>query len=226
MRCWPGRGGSRPVSGHALHELSCPRGCGKAHPVATLVTGGREAAGGAAHLSGREAAADTSMATYTGHWPSGRRSFRKQRTVNPPIAPARYNFLCSLKAACGRPPYPLAETAGCVTAVSVGTRTGGPLPQSSGRVHRDTAAACGGHHGPIGRPPRACRGHYGRPCTCCGSFDRALWKQRGLLGCAGERSAGSAAVLWGVPDSTEQSDLSQNSLPPALAVTYDLVAVH
>jgi hypothetical protein len=28
----PGRGGSRPVSGHALHELSCPRGCGNAHP--------------------------------------------------------------------------------------------------------------------------------------------------------------------------------------------------
>ena len=79
----PGRGGSRPVSGHALHELSCPRGCHKAHPVATLMTGGREAAGGAAHLSGREAAADTSMATCTGHWPSGRRSFRKQRTVNP-----------------------------------------------------------------------------------------------------------------------------------------------
>ena len=33
-------------------------------PVATLVTGGREAAGGAAHLSGREAAADTNMATF------------------------------------------------------------------------------------------------------------------------------------------------------------------
>ena len=89
----PGRGGSRPVSGHALHELSCPRGCHKAHPVATLMTGGREAAGGAAHLSGREAAADTRMATCTGHWPSGRRSFRKQRTVNPPIVPARKNFL-------------------------------------------------------------------------------------------------------------------------------------
>jgi hypothetical protein len=57
-------------------------------PVATLVTGGREAAGGAAHLSAREAAADTSMATYTGHWPSGRRSFRKQRTVNPLMVPA------------------------------------------------------------------------------------------------------------------------------------------
>jgi hypothetical protein len=64
-------------------------------PVATLVTGGREAAGGAAHLSGREAAADTSMATYTGHWPSGRRSFRKQRTVNPLTGATRYKFPCS-----------------------------------------------------------------------------------------------------------------------------------
>jgi hypothetical protein len=91
----PGRGGSRPVSGHALHELSCPRAAARPTPVATLVTGGREAAGGAAHLSGREAAADTSMATYTGHWPSGRRSFRKQRTVNPLMVPARYNFLYS-----------------------------------------------------------------------------------------------------------------------------------
>jgi hypothetical protein len=36
---------------------------------------------------------DTSVATCAGHSPSGRRSFRKQRTVNPPIAPARYNFL-------------------------------------------------------------------------------------------------------------------------------------
>jgi hypothetical protein len=104
---------------------------------------------------------------------------------------------------------------------------GGPLPQSSGRLHRDTAAACGGHHGPTGRPPRACRGHYGRPRTCCGSSDRALWKQRGPLGCAGERSGPLCGCsVGGVPDSTEQSDLSQNSLPPALAVTYDLVAVH
>ena len=61
-------------------------------PVATLVTGGREAAGGAAHLYGREAAADTSMVTYTGHWPSGRRSFRKQRTVNPPLASTRWGL--------------------------------------------------------------------------------------------------------------------------------------
>jgi hypothetical protein len=30
---------------------------------------------------------DTSVATCAGHRPSGGRSFRKQRTVNPPIAP-------------------------------------------------------------------------------------------------------------------------------------------
>jgi hypothetical protein len=75
---------------------------------------------------------------------------------------------------------------------------GGPLPQSSGRLHRDMAAACGGHHGPIGRPPRACRGHYGRPRTCCGSSDRALWKQRGPLGCAGERSGPLCGCSVGV----------------------------
>jgi hypothetical protein len=57
-------------------------------------------------------AADTSMATESslsacaGHLPSGRRSFRKQRTVNPPTAPARYNFLYpSFQGRpCGRPP--------------------------------------------------------------------------------------------------------------------------
>jgi hypothetical protein len=54
-----------------------------------------EAAG---HLPRRQTAADTSMATGTsltpwaGHQPFGRRSFRKQRTVNPLMIPARYNF--------------------------------------------------------------------------------------------------------------------------------------
>jgi hypothetical protein len=37
--------------------------------------------------------ADTGLATCAGHLPSGGRSFRKQRTVNPLIVPARYNFL-------------------------------------------------------------------------------------------------------------------------------------
>jgi hypothetical protein len=56
--------------------------------VSALVAGVREAAG---HPSGPEIAADTGLAMRAGHQPSGRRSFRKQRTVNPPIA--RYNFL-------------------------------------------------------------------------------------------------------------------------------------
>jgi hypothetical protein len=56
----------------------------------------RSAAG---HPSGRQTAADsrmaidTSLATCAEHRPSGGRSFRTQRTVNPPIAPARHNFL-------------------------------------------------------------------------------------------------------------------------------------
>jgi hypothetical protein len=36
---------------------------------------------------------DTSVATCAGRSPSGRRPFRKQRTVNPLMAPARYNLL-------------------------------------------------------------------------------------------------------------------------------------
>jgi hypothetical protein len=80
--------------------------------VSALVAGVREAAG---HPSGPQIAADTglaidtSLATCAGHQPSGRRSFGKQRTVNPPIAPARYNFLySSFKAGPGgRPPAAL-----------------------------------------------------------------------------------------------------------------------
>ena len=125
----PGRGGSRPVSGHALHELSCPRGCHKAHPVATLVTGGREAAGGAAHLSGREAAADTSMATCTGHWPSGRRSFRKQRTVNP----LTRSGSLQLPLLFSRPALRAAACGGRPRAGSHTTRAGGCRP-TLGRV--------------------------------------------------------------------------------------------
>jgi hypothetical protein len=42
-------------------------------------------------------AIDTGLARCAGHQPSGERSlegpFRKQRTVNPLMVPARYNFL-------------------------------------------------------------------------------------------------------------------------------------
>jgi hypothetical protein len=58
--------------------------------VSALMAGVRAAAG---HPSGPEIAADTGLATRAGHQPSGRRSSPKQRTVNPPIAPIRYNFL-------------------------------------------------------------------------------------------------------------------------------------
>jgi hypothetical protein len=154
-------------------------------------------------------------ATVTGHPSTGARNYRhagplrttslhspgplrKRRTVNPPTAPACYNCLCSSS----RPPaggrhVRWRTPRGCDRSVRRHA-DGGPLPQSSGRLHRDTAAACGGHHGPTGRPPRACRGHYGRPRTCCGSSDRALWKQRGPLGCAGERSGPLCGCSVGV----------------------------
>ena len=79
--------------------------------MSTLVAGVRSAAG---QPSGPQIAADTgiaidtSLATSAGHQPSGGRSSRKQRTVNPLIVPARCNFLYSssrsaLRAASGRP---------------------------------------------------------------------------------------------------------------------------
>jgi hypothetical protein len=61
-------------------------------------------------------AIDTSLATCVGHRPSGGRSFRKQRTVNPLMVPARYNFLYSSSrpalraAASGGRPRPSALT--------------------------------------------------------------------------------------------------------------------
>jgi hypothetical protein len=93
--------------------------CRKAHPGGHA---GDRWAGGAAHLSGREAAADTSMATCTGHWPSGRRSFRKQRTVNPLIVPARYNFLYAI---------PQDRPAGGLRPPSAGNTTSQVLPSSA-----------------------------------------------------------------------------------------------
>jgi hypothetical protein len=82
------------------------------HAVSTPVAGEREATG---YCPGRQSAVDTGMAIDTslarcaGHQPSGERSleppFRKQRTVNPLMVPARYNFLYSSQGRpCGRPP--------------------------------------------------------------------------------------------------------------------------
>jgi hypothetical protein len=57
--------------------------------VSTLVAGVRSAAGypsGPQIVADTGIAIDTSLATCAGHQPSGGRSFRKQRTVNPPLA--------------------------------------------------------------------------------------------------------------------------------------------
>jgi hypothetical protein len=123
---------SGTASGRASHTLPCPRGYRRDHHVSTPVAGGRWPVGGgreaAGHLSRPQPAADTSMATDTrlatcaghqpsGRLPSGRQSFQKQRTVNPPIALTRYNFLCSPSrpalraAACGGRPRPAATVA-------------------------------------------------------------------------------------------------------------------
>jgi hypothetical protein len=88
--------------------------------VSTLVAGVRSAAG---HPSGPQTAADTdmaidtSLATSAGHQPSGGQWFRKQRTVNPPIVPARYNFLYSSSSRpaggpCGDPSPPVRRQPG------------------------------------------------------------------------------------------------------------------
>ena len=86
-------------------------------------------------------AIDTSLATCAGHHPSGHhpsggRSFRKQRTVNPPIVPTRYNFLYSSS----RPALRAAACGGRPRAGSHTTATGQPaspsrevIPHADGR---------------------------------------------------------------------------------------------
>jgi hypothetical protein len=106
MACRSNSSGPVPAA-----QSPCPRGCRRGHYVSVLVPPGHRQPDTRPR---GPTAADTSMAIESslsacaGHLPSGRRSFRKQRTVNPPIAPARYNFLYSsfkagLRAACGRP---------------------------------------------------------------------------------------------------------------------------
>jgi hypothetical protein len=56
-------------------------------------------------------ATESSMSACVGHLPLGRRSFRKQRTVNPPTAPTRHHFLYApsrrpAKAPCSGCPRP------------------------------------------------------------------------------------------------------------------------
>jgi hypothetical protein len=84
-----GSSGSGPVSGRAPHQLPCPRWLPQEPPVSALVAGVREAAG---HSSEPDCRRHGPEACRTSA-PSGRRSFRKQRTVNPPLAPAHSDFL-------------------------------------------------------------------------------------------------------------------------------------
>jgi hypothetical protein len=69
-------------------------------------------------------ATGSSLATYAGHQPSGRRSFPKQRTVNPLTIPARYNFLYSSS----RPALRAAVSGGRPRAGSDATVTVGAQP--------------------------------------------------------------------------------------------------
>ena len=112
--------GTGPVSGCAARELPCPRGDHSDHYVSTLVAGGRTLAGhpsGASDRRGHRHVTAASVATCAGHSPSGRWSFRKQRTVNPLIVPARYDYLyfssrpalrpAATPRSSGRRPHPL-----------------------------------------------------------------------------------------------------------------------
>ena len=73
---------------------------------------------------------DTSVATHAGHQLSGRRSFRKRRTVNPLMVPARYNFLYSSS----RPAWRAAACGGRPRAGDDTTGTGEPVaPSTPGR---------------------------------------------------------------------------------------------
>jgi hypothetical protein len=67
-------------------------------------------------------ATDTSLVTCAGYQPSGRRPFRKQRTVNPLMGPARYNFLYSSS----RPALRAAACGGRPRAGSASTTAGEP----------------------------------------------------------------------------------------------------
>jgi hypothetical protein len=96
-----GSGGSGRVSGRAPRSLPCPRRLPQGPRRGRA--GGRRMVGGRTPVRGvrsprTSAWPQTSPSACAGHQPSGRRSFRKQRTVNPLTVPARYNFLYTLKA--------------------------------------------------------------------------------------------------------------------------------
>jgi hypothetical protein len=111
-RPWPAVALVPDGFGCAPHKLPCRGGCRGPTSCPHQWTGVRETTG---YCPRRQIVVDTgmaidaSLATGAGQQPSGERSLerplRKQRTVNPPMVPARYNFLhASSRPACGRPP--------------------------------------------------------------------------------------------------------------------------
>jgi hypothetical protein len=125
-RPWPAVALVPVGSGCAPHKLPCRGGCRGPTPCPHRWTGVRETTG---YCPGRQIVVDTgmaidaSLATCAGHQPSGGRSlerpFRKQRTVNPLMVPARYNFLyfssrpALRAAACGGRPRPADPPCDC-----------------------------------------------------------------------------------------------------------------
>ncbi|HEY6666627.1 MAG TPA: hypothetical protein VI036_15995 [Propionibacteriaceae bacterium] len=91
--------------------------------MSALLAGVRKAAGRPVRARDRRRHRPAKRA---GHQPSGRRSFRKQRTVTPPMVPARYNFLhpssrpARRVAACGGCPRPGQTTLARVPGVRKG----------------------------------------------------------------------------------------------------------
>jgi hypothetical protein len=78
---------------------------------------------------------DTSLATCAGHQPSGGRSFRKQRTVNPLTGATRYKFPCA-------PAGPSLRAAACGEAALAGSSYADAT--ACGRLHQPSQATSRG----------------------------------------------------------------------------------
>jgi hypothetical protein len=102
------------TAAHGGRPRACVRPCPACTPEAARLwpAGGRRPDTRPGPQIGADTgmAIDTSLASYAGHRPSGGWWFRKQRTVNPPMVPARYNFLYASSRPARRPPSGPAAT--------------------------------------------------------------------------------------------------------------------
>jgi hypothetical protein len=137
------------ASGRAPHELSCPPGLPDGSSPVRLAAGVRSSAGHS--RLGRQPPRTLAWLPppawpRAGHCPSGRQSFRKHRTVNPLILPARYNFLYSSFQGRPRPAGPPS------------TNLGSPMPGSN------PAGSSSGNSWSVGRGlRRTCRARPAAP---------------------------------------------------------------